>query len=183
MVQGMGRIESPGGLSITEHIDGNASMKMLLGTNTVNGLLHFAVTTIAALHRIGGCRKHRVVQKYQRLFQIGREQFAQCLANPTKTPHSFPQLGQFGQSRLRAATTVEQTINLVHDFAEHAQMRQPTGDPSKCSTFCRSQVMGHKQMPMLEQSTDLRLQAFIALSCPLGLFGARTATSDMSELK
>ena len=105
-------------------------MDMLLRTDAVNRLLHFAMATIATFHRVGSCWQERVVEEDQSLFQIGREQLAEGLADLPKTPHTQAQFGQFGQGRVRAAAAVEEAVNLVHDLAECAQLRQATGDPA-----------------------------------------------------
>ena len=87
---------------------------MLLGADSVNRLLHFAVTTIATFNSVGGRRQQRVIEEDQGFFQIGREQLAEGLADFAKPPHAPSQPGQFGQGRVRAATTVEEAVNLVH---------------------------------------------------------------------
>ena len=152
-------------------------MDVLLRADAVNRLLHFAMATIATFHRVGSCWQERVVEEDQSLFQIGREQLAESLADLPKTPHTHPQFGQFGQGRVRAAAAVEETVNLVHDLAERAQLRQATGDPTKRPTFCGSKMLGNEQMPMLEQIADLPLQPVVSPGRPLGLLAARTIDS------
>jgi len=67
----------------------------------------------------------------------------------------------------------KETVNLVHDLAECTQPRQAAGDPLDCPALGGSEVVGNKQMPMLEQITDLSLQTLVAPGRPLGLLAAR----------
>ena len=41
-------------LRITEHVQGDAVVDVLLGANAIDGFLHFAVATVAPFHGVGG---------------------------------------------------------------------------------------------------------------------------------
>jgi hypothetical protein len=65
-------IRLPFFLGLTDHVQGNAINDVLLGANTVNSFLHFAMATVAALHGIGGGRQQFIVEESQGFLQVGR---------------------------------------------------------------------------------------------------------------
>src|SRR3972149_4029702 len=59
---------------------------------------------------------------------------------------------------------------------KRTQLRQAASDPLDSPAFGRSEVVGNKQMPMLEQITDLLPETLVPPGRPLGLLAARTAS-------
>ena len=63
-------------LGIADHIQGEAFLDVVLGTNAIDGFLHLAVTAIAAFYGIGRGRQQAVIQKGQRFLQVRRLEFS-----------------------------------------------------------------------------------------------------------
>jgi len=118
------------------------------------------MTTIASLYRIGGCWQQLVVKKRQRLFQMRREYLLSRVPNPREPPHPLTQLLQLAKRRLRPTAPVKQRVNVIHDLAQLAQMRQTSGDLHEPLAFARFQTTFDKQGAILEQVTDFLLDIF-----------------------
>ncbi|MSR59222.1 MAG: hypothetical protein EXS05_16525 [Planctomycetaceae bacterium] len=58
---------------LTNQVEGDSSVKLILVPNAVNGLLHFAMTTIAALNGVRSRGQQFVVEKSQCLVEIRGE--------------------------------------------------------------------------------------------------------------
>ena len=85
-------------LGITEHVQCDTVVDVLLGADAINGFLHFAVTTVAALHGVGGGWKQFVVEKRQSLVEIGRLELAQNLAHRLEATYAPTQLASFANA-------------------------------------------------------------------------------------
>ena len=72
-VQRLSGVVSAFGTGFPDHVQGDTTFSTDLATDPVYTLLHRAMTPIAPLHRIGGRRQQRVVQKRQGFFQMRRE--------------------------------------------------------------------------------------------------------------
>jgi len=105
------------GLGVAEHVGGDPLADVRSGPDAVNGLLHLAVTPVAALDRVGGGRQERIIQERQGLFEVGREQLAERLAEALEASHTPPEPGQFGQGGVSPAAAVKEAIRLIHDLA------------------------------------------------------------------
>ena len=81
-----------------------------------------------------------------------------------QTERSVTQLLQLAQRRRRVATAVKQRIDVFHNLAQLAQLRQATGDVQELFAFRSCQVMLDEQKAILEQVTDFLLDRF-ALTC------------------
>jgi hypothetical protein len=51
------------------------------------------------------------------------------------------QLGQFGQRGVRAATTIKQAVDFLHEFSQRSQLRLAARDVLQRSSFPRRQVV------------------------------------------
>jgi len=58
-------------------VQSDAAADGLAGADAIDGLVHLAVSPVAALDRVGGGRQQRIVQERQGLFEMGREQLAE----------------------------------------------------------------------------------------------------------
>src|SRR6202795_502168 len=81
-------------LSVAEHVESDSATEMFLGSYSVHGLLHLAVTTVSSFHGIRGGREQFVIKERQRLVQVGRLKFAQNLADGLEATDSLPKLRQ-----------------------------------------------------------------------------------------
>src|SRR2546427_10972691 len=79
------------------------------------------------------------------------------LANPCEPVDPLPQLLQLAQCSLRPATPVKQRIDMLHDLAQFAQLRQATGDVHEPLAFAWLQTTFDKQNPIMEQVMDFLL--------------------------
>ena len=122
------------------HIHCNSRGDVRLGTNAVHRLLHLAVTAVAAFHGVGCRRKKFVVEKRQRLFQVGREQLLQGLADPFEASHASPQSREFFERCFAAAAAIKKAIDLIHDVSKRSQFGPPASDAVERSPPGRSQV-------------------------------------------
>jgi hypothetical protein len=80
------------------------------------------------------------------------------------------QLGQLTQRRLRLAAPVKESIDVIHDLAQLAQMRQPSGDEQEPLAFAGLQTAFDKQEAILEQITDCLLDRFAFTGQPPRFF-------------
>jgi hypothetical protein len=72
-------------LGITEHVQGDAVVDVLLSAHAIDRLLHFAVAPIPPFHGVRGGRQEFVIKKRQRLVQVGRAQLGQDRADFLET--------------------------------------------------------------------------------------------------
>src|SRR6266851_3073473 len=112
------------------------------------------MTTIASLHRIGGCGQQLVIEESQRFFQMRREDLLSRVPTPREAFHPLTQLFELVKRLLRPATPVKQGVNMLHDLAQFTQMRQTSGDGHEPLAFARFQTTFDKQGAILEQVTD-----------------------------
>jgi hypothetical protein len=161
----------PGRCSLVAfHVQGDALSDVLGGADGVDASLGLAEAAVAAFDGVGSGRQKSVIQEGQGLFQGRREQLAQRSANPLESADPSSQAGQFGQGGLGSASPVEQTIDLVHDLAKRAEMRQAASDPLERPSFRRRQVVLNEKVAMVEQvgnsSLDSLGLAGLGLICP-----------------
>ena len=113
-------VETPGGLLVPLHVQGDPLGEVGLGSHPVDRLLHLAMTTVASFHRVGGRGQQRIIEKGQGLLEVGREQVPERLAQGAKAPYVPTQFGQFLQGRFRPTAAVEEPIDLLDDRAQSA---------------------------------------------------------------
>lgn len=104
-------------MGISDHVEGEAFIDVVLGTNSIDCFLHLAVSAVASLHSVGSGGEQGVVEKGQGLFQVGRLEFAQDDADGFEPANPLTQTSQLGQRGVGAAASIKQAINLVHDLA------------------------------------------------------------------
>ena len=61
-------------LGIAEHVQGDAIGKGLLGAHAIDRFLHLTVATVPPFHGVGGRGEQFIIEKRQRLLQVGRAQ-------------------------------------------------------------------------------------------------------------
>src|SRR5438105_15411396 len=103
---------------LTNHVESNSSVKLILVPNTIDSLLHFAMTPIAALDGVRSRGQQFVVEKGQSLVEIRGEQFVQRLAESFEPAHALSEFGEFGPRRVSATAAVDQSVDFVHDWLE-----------------------------------------------------------------
>src|ERR1041384_52604 len=160
---------------VAEHVQGDAGDDVLLGANAVDGFLHFAMATVAALDSIRCRRQQSIIEEGQGFFQVGGKELVQDAPDFLEAADTLTELGQFGQGGVGAAAAVKQAVDLIHDRAQGAEMRLPSADALQCSLFAVSEVMPHEKVAMIEQVADLFLQTLPLASGPLGGPRARSA--------
>jgi len=156
------RLQSALGLRVAEHVHGDAPADVLGGADAIDRLLHLAVSAVASFDRVGGRRQQGIVQERQGLFQRGREELLERLADRLEAADFLAEFGQLGQGRVGPATAVEQAVCLVHYLPQDAKFGMPTRDPTQVFSFRRRQVMLDKQVAVVEQAGDPGLDAFLA---------------------
>ena len=166
---------------LTLHVQGNPCGDGCLGANAVDGFLHLAVTAVAALHGVGCRGQQFVIEKRQRLLQVGGEQLLQRLADPLEAANPPPQPCQFVQRGVGSAATVEEAVHLVHDLAQRSQFGPPAGDAVQLSPLSGSQAVSDEQVTMLEQLTHLPIDPLTATGRPAG-YGCRRASATEFRL-
>jgi hypothetical protein len=155
------RLRSAFGLHAAQHVQGDAVADRLLGADSIHGLLHLAVSTVAPLDGVGGGRQQGIVQEDQRLFQSGREELLERLSNALEATNLPAERGQPGQGRIGSAAAVEQLVSLVYDLSQNPQIRPSPRDPLQGASFRRRQVMLDEQVAVVEQAGDLLFDAFL----------------------
>jgi hypothetical protein len=71
------------------------------------------------------------------------------------------------------ATPVKQRIDMIHDLAQFAQLRQAPGDVQASAAFRSCQTTLDKQKPILEQVADFLLNRFVGARHAAGRFVCR----------
>src|SRR5712691_9627859 len=115
------------------------------------------MTTSAALHGVGGGGQQLVIKQCQGLFTMRREDLFYGVANPRAPLDPLTPLPQLAQCGLRAATPVKQRVEVFHDLAPLAQMRQATRDVQEPFVCARLQSTCDAHTALLEQGTDFLL--------------------------
>ena len=126
---------------LTLHVQGNSRGDIRLCANAVYCLLHLTMTTVATLHSIGSRRQKFVIQKRQRLLNVGREQLLQRFADRLEAANSTPEPRQFVQCGFGTTATIEKAIYLIPDVSKRSQFRPPSGDALERSPLSPSQVV------------------------------------------
>ena len=65
-------------VGIAQHVQGDAVGEVLLGTHAIDRLLHLAVATVPPFHGVGGRGEQFVIEKRQRLVQVGERACSRC---------------------------------------------------------------------------------------------------------
>ena len=141
------------------HVQSDALSDVLGGADGVDAALGLAEAAVAAFDGIGSGRQQLVIQEGKGFLQIRREQLVQRAADSLETADPSPQAGQFVQGGLGPASPVEQTIHLVHDLSQRAQVRQAKSDSLDRFSVCCSQVVLNEQATMVEQVGDSLLDS------------------------
>ena len=155
-------------LRITKHVQGDAVVDVLLGTDAVDRLLHFAVAAVAPLHGVGGRGKQFVIEECQGLVKVGRAKPAQDFADLFEAADTLAQLGQFRQRSIGAAPTIKQAVDLFHEVPQCSQLRQTTCDTLQQPMFRRGQIVRDKKVTMLEEIPDFLFQPLTLADDALG---------------
>jgi hypothetical protein len=98
-------------------------MNMGRGANAVDRFLHLAMAAIAALNRIGGRRQQPVIQKGERLIDIGREERLQGFSDLGKALDTLAQASQLDQGRGRATAPVKEPIRFASSIISRKARR------------------------------------------------------------
>jgi hypothetical protein len=164
------------GSRFSEHVPSNATLYTALAADPVHTLVHLPVAAIATFHRIGGRGQQRVVEKWQGFFQRRGDDRFSGRANPCEPVDPLPPLLQLAQGRLRTATPVKQRLDMLHDLAQFAPLRQATADVHEPLAFPWLQTTFAKQKPVLEQATDFLLTLLALAGHAAGhlVFGRRS---------
>ena len=107
-----------------------------------------------ALEVAGNSLSSRNVRAFSR---CGEKTFFKVSPIHVKPFDPLAQLLQLAQGRLRPATPVKQRVDVLHDLAQFAQMRQATGDVQEPLAFAWLQTTFDKQKAILEHVTDFGL--------------------------
>jgi site-specific DNA recombinase len=116
LMQGLKGLLAPFALGFSPHVERNSGFDLILRADTVNALLHLPITPIATFHRIGGRGEPFVIEKGQGLLQGRRIEFLQRLAQMLEPAQALPQFGEFVERRLRPASSIEQCVDVLHEF-------------------------------------------------------------------
>ncbi len=157
-----GRLQSALRMGVAEHVRRDTLMDVRDGTDTVDRLLHLAMSAVASFDGVGGGRQQGVVQEGQRFFQRGREEFFERLADGLEASDTPAEFGQLGPGGVGSAAAVEQGVNRVYDSSQDSQVRLPPRDALQRFSLRRSQVVLDEQMAVVEQIGDLGFEAFLA---------------------
>ena len=169
------------GLGVALHVQGDSALDVLLGADSIDGLLHLPMTAVAALHGVGGGRQERIVQERQRSLEVGGEELREGLADRLEAPNALAQCGELSQRGVGAAATVEETIDLVHDLAQGAKVALACADPGQRALLGLGEAMFHKEMAMAKQVGDFRLESFLAPGRALLCVCGRATATELGQ--
>ena len=116
-------------LGFAPHVQRHACTDLFLRTYPVDVFLPLAIAPVAPLHRIRRRWQQLVIKKREGLFQGGRKELLECLPSLGEAQAPPPQFVQFVQSRLGPTAPIKQGVDLCHELAQCAQLRQVPGDP------------------------------------------------------
>lgn len=167
---------------LTNHVEGDSTVKLILVPNTVNGLLHFAMTTIATLDGVRSRGQQFVVEKGQSLVEIRGEQFVQRLAESFEPAHALSEFGEFGPRCVSTTAAIEQSVHFVHDLPEGAKLRLATGNSDQRLLFRGSQIVLNEQITMIEQIGDLVSRPLLGTCRTFRSFRGRAAAGKLRYL-
>ena len=150
-----GGLSSVLSVSVAKHIQGDPAPENRQGADPVDGLLHLAVTPVAALDRIGRGREKLFIQERQSLVHRGREDLLQFLAHRLEATNTGPKLCELPQGCIRSTAAVKQTVDLVHDRAQRPESGLTPADPEQRPGLGRCQLMLDKEVTVVEEIGDL----------------------------
>lgn len=161
-------------MSVAKHIEGDPASEDVHGADAVDGLLHFAVTAVAALDRIGCRGEEFFVQEGQSLVHRRREDLLQFLAHRLEATNTGPKLCEPPQGCIRPTSAIEQTVDLVHDGAERPKGWLTSADPAQHPGLGRCQMMLDKEVTVVEEIGDLSFKPLLDPCAPGGFPASRT---------
>ena len=127
---------------------------MLLRTNPVNVLWHFAMAAVASLHCVGGRWKEFVVEKRQRLVEAGRWQPAQDFTPGLEAADAPTQPWLTSPRPCRGGNGGQTSGTPLFMMARNVRNGGKPRDPLQGQTFCQRQRVVHEEMPMLKEVGD-----------------------------
>jgi len=163
-------------VGVAKHVQRDSTPKILHRADPIDGLLHLAVTAVAALDGIGGGREKLLIQERQGLIYGRREYLLQFLTHSLEATNTGPKFCEFPQGCVRSTAAVKQTVDLVHDAAERAECWLTSADPAQCLGLGWRQMMLDKEMAVIKKIGDLSLEPLLD-PCPLGRFPFSRTTS------
>src|SRR5262245_7504591 len=115
------------------------------------------MATIATLHRVRCRWSQLVIEEDEGFFEMRRAYLLHGVAHPREALHPMAKLLQRMQRRLRAATTGKQGGARVHNLAQLAPMRPPSGHGEESLALTRLPTTFDQQEAILEHVTDFLL--------------------------
>ena len=113
------------GLGFAPHVQRKTGTDLRLRAHPVDLLLHRAIAPVAPLHGMRGRGSQRVIKKRQGLFHRGRDELLPRLTSLLEPPEPTPQVVECAQGGLRPTTPSKEGVDLFHQRAQRAQLRQP----------------------------------------------------------
>ena len=107
------------GLGFAPHIQCKARTDLRLRTHAIDVVLHLAIASVAAFHRIRGGGQQRIVEKRQCFFSRGGKELLQRVTEGGEPLNVPPQLGQFGEGGLGPTAPIEQRVHLFYNRTQH----------------------------------------------------------------
>ena len=132
---------TPFALGFSPHVQRQARLDLFLRAHPVDVFLHLAIASVAPLHGIRRGRQQFVVEKRQGFLQGRGKELLERLAQLLEPLEAAPQVGQFVEGCLGPATPIKQRVDLFHELAEFAQLRQTPGDSPPPLAFASAQMM------------------------------------------
>ena len=105
-VESFGGLTSALSICLPVHINGYPLTYVVNGADAIDTLLPLAVSTVAALHRVGRRGRQGINKEGQGLFNVGREEFPErCSDGNEGTSDSAAKSGEFFQRCLRTTAS------------------------------------------------------------------------------
>ena len=178
LVKRLRRVQPAWGLGVAEHIEGDALVDLFTSADTIDGLLHLTVASIAPFDGVGGCRQQGIIQEGQRLVQGGREQLVERLTKGPEAADPLAKSCQLGLGCVGSTAPVEQTVSLIDNLSERSQAGLPPGNSPEGLALPWSQVALDEQMTVIKQIGNLGRDASLAG----GQFAVGPRRSSATEL-
>lgn len=96
-------------------------------SNTIDRLLHLAVTSVSSLYRIGCCLQHLIIKEGKSLLKIRGMELRENLAKVLKTGELGAKLSQLFQGCICTTASVEESIDFIHQFPKCSKVRTAPG--------------------------------------------------------
>jgi hypothetical protein len=166
---------APFALGLATPIERDSAADVCPCAHAGDGVLHLAVTPVAAVHRRGRRRQPRIVEAREGLVQVGAGARLEGRADRLAAGHPSAPLGQLLEGGRGPATAVKAAVDRVHDLPQRPPRRVPATARRPRLACGRAQRVLDEEVAVVEQVRDVRRPRVLGPSLVLRGLRCRTA--------